>query len=197
MFFDYRKAFDSVPHWPLLKKLETLGFNSHILRWITDYLTNRCQTVVVNGESSQPAPVISGVPQVSVFGPLLFLIYINDHTDINTKDGAKITLYADDVLLVRIINSHEDFVALQEDIDRIGSWSSANFLTLNRTKGKYMIVSCRRTSSTPSSSLLLEGHPLDRVEMFKYLGVLLSHDLTWGEHVQSTCSKARKILGLL
>ncbi len=60
-----------------------------------------------------------------------------------------------------------------------------------------MIVSRRRTSSTPSSPLLLEGHPLDRVEMLKYLGVLLSHDLTWGEHVQSTCSKARKILGLL
>ncbi len=134
MFFDYRKAFDSVPHRPLLKKLETLGFNSHILCWITDYLTNRSQTDVVNGESSQPAPVIPGVPQGSVLGPLLFLIYINDHTDINTKNGAKITSYTDDVLLVRIINSHEDFAALQEDIDRIGSWSSANFLTLNRTK---------------------------------------------------------------
>ncbi len=149
VFFDYRKAFDSVPHRPLLKKLENLGFNSHILRWITDYVTNRSQTIVVNGEYSQPAPVISGVPQGSVLGPLLFLIYINDLTDINTKDGAKITLYADDVLLFRIINSPEDFVALQEDIDKIGSWSSANFLTLNRSKCKYMIVSRRRTLSTP------------------------------------------------
>ena len=197
VFFDYRKAFDSVPHRPLLEKLENIGFNNHILRWITDYLTSRSQTVVVNGESSQSAPVLSGVPQGSVLGPLLFLIYINDLTDINIEDGAKITLYADDVLLFRIINSPEDFVALQEDIDKIGSWSCANFLTLNRTKCKYIIVSRKTNLSTPSSPLLLEGHPLDQVEMFQYLGVLLSHDLTWGEHVQSTCKKARKILGLL
>ena len=196
VFFDYRKAFDSVPHRPLLEKLENIGFNNHILRWITDYLTSHSQTVVVNGESSQPAPVLSGVPQGSVLGPLLFLIYIND-LDINIEDGAEITLYADDVLLFRIINSPEDFVALQEDIDKIGSWSRANFLTLNRTKCKYMIVSRKTNLSTPSSPLLLEGHPLDQVEMFQYLGVLLSHDLTWGEHVQSTCKKARKILGLL
>ena len=116
----------------------------------------------------------------------------------HTTTVAKITLYADDVQLFRIINSPEDFVALQEDIDKIGSWSRANFLTLNRTKCKYMIVSRKTNLSTPSSPLLLEGHPLDQVEMFQYLGVLLlSHDLTWGEHVQSTCKKARKILGLL
>ena len=97
----------------------------------------------------------------------------------------------------RTINSPNDYVALQEDIDKVGTWSCTNFITLNKAKCKYMIVSRRRTASTPSSPLLLEGHPLDQVKMFKYLGVLLSHDLSWGEHVQSVCSKARKILGLL
>ena len=197
VFFDYRKAFDSVPHLPLLKKLENLGFNDHILHWVSGYLASRSQSVVVNGKSSLPAPVISGVPQGSVLGPLLFLIYINDLTEINLTDGAKITLYAEDVLLFRVINSPEDFAKLQDDIDKVGNWSCTNHLTLNRDKCKYMIVSRRKTVSTPSSPLLLEGHSLEQVEMFKYLGVLLSHDLSWGEHVQSICSKARKILGLL
>ena len=199
-FFNYRKAFDSVPHLPLLEKLESLDFNIYIQKWITDYLTIRSQTVIVNGKSSLPAPVISGVPQGSVLGPVLFLIYINDLTKINLSGGAELTLYADDVLLFRIINSPDDFVALQEDIDKVGSWSSANFLTLNRAKCKYMVVSRRRPPSTPTLTLLLEGHPLEQVKLFKYLkslGVFISHDLSWGEHIQSVCSKARRILGLL
>ena len=123
VFFDYRKAFDSVPHLPLLDKLESLDY---IQNWVTDYLTVRPQSVVVNGKSSLPAPVLSGVPRGSVLSPLLFLIYINDLTKTNLSDGAELTLYADDILLFKIINSPEDFVSLQEDIDKVGSWSSAN-----------------------------------------------------------------------
>ena len=197
VFFDYRKAFDSVPHQPLLKKLESLHFSEGILRWVTDYLTNRHQYVVVNCQSSQPAPVTSGVPQGSVLGPLLFLIYIVDLTNISLSDGASIALYADDVLLFRIINSPDDFIAVQEDIDKINEWSVTNSLTLNKAKCEYMSISRKRSPSTPISPLLLEGCPLDEVNGFRYLGVLLSHDLSWGEHVSTICSKARRILGLL
>ena len=161
-FFNYQKAFDSVPHWLLLQKLESLDFNIHIQCWVTDYPTDCYQTVVVNGESSQPAPVISGVPQGSVLGLLHFLIYINDLTKISLADGSRLALYADDVLLFRLINSSEDFVALQDDIDKVGLWSCTNYLKLNQAKCKYMIVSCKRIPSVPSSSLLLEVHPLDQ-----------------------------------
>ena len=106
---------------------------SSILEWVTDYLTGCSQNVVVNGESSQLAPVSLEYHKV-VLGPLLFLIYINDLPEINTCQGAKITLYADDVLLYRTISSFDDFVKLQEDINKVGNWSSSNFLTLNLKK---------------------------------------------------------------
>ena len=85
----------------------------------------------------------------------------------NNRDGAKITLYADDVLLFRVINSPEDFAKLQDDIDKVGNWSCTNHLTLNKDKCKYMIASHRKTESIPSSPLLLEGHSISLgVNMF-------------------------------
>ena len=93
---------------------------------------------MVNGESSLPTSVVSGVPQGSVLGSLLFLVYINNLTEINLRDSTKITLYADDVLLFRVINSPEDFAKLQDDIEKVGNWSCTNHLTLNRDKCKYI-----------------------------------------------------------
>ena len=77
MFFDFRKAFDSVPHHKLIDKMQDLGLNEHILLWVKSYLTDRSQKVIVNGKASDPTPVLSGVPQDSVIGPLLFLRYID------------------------------------------------------------------------------------------------------------------------
>ena len=103
VFFEIRKAFDSVPHLPLLQKLRDIGLNQHILQWIASYLTNRQQYVVVGGASSESTPVLSGIPQGSVLGTLLFLIYINHVSSLNITDGSKITMYAEDILLCQLI----------------------------------------------------------------------------------------------
>ena len=98
VFFDYKKAFDSVPHSRLKEQLAQAGFHSHTLSWLCSYLSDRQQNVLVNGEHSQPACVLSGVPQGSVLGPLLFLLYINNITKLCLSPKTRLTLNADDML---------------------------------------------------------------------------------------------------
>ena len=196
VFFDLQKAFDSVPHHALLDKLRDLQLNEFILKWICDYLMQRKQRVVVNGQTSETLPVLSGVPQGSVIGPLLFLIYIDGVMGVPLSERSQLTVYADDMLLYRPITCQGDFAALQEDINKLDSWIEANYLQFNISKCKYMVVSRKRAGILPAS-LTLQGHHLERVECFKYLGLLLTSDLSWSTHVDSICSKARKLLGLL
>ena len=139
VFFDLKKAFDSIPHEALLEKIRKTGLCDAILAWITDYLTCREQKVVVSGEESQNTNVLSGVPQGSVQGPLLFLIYIDDLARLPLLDGGQTVLYADDLLLFRPIKIQEDYHHLQDDILTIEDWVNSNYLTLNPTKCKYMV----------------------------------------------------------
>ena len=178
VFFDLQKAFDSVPHQCLMEKLQQTGLSDHILSWISDYLTCREQKVVVNGKSSQYSPVISGVPQGSVLGPLLFLIYVDGLAKLTLSDGSHMVLYADDLLLFRPIRGNEDFHQLQHDISLVENWVKCNHLTLNPTKCKYMVISRKRTPSLPRN-LTLGGSDLERVQCFKYLGLLLSANLSF------------------
>ena len=117
VFLDLSKAFDKVPHIPLLSKLAELNIPQPLLNWFYEYLCQRLQRVVVKGESSISSHVISGVPQGSVLSPLLFLIYINEITQIPLNNGTHLLLYADDILLYRRINNDSDYYLLQQDID--------------------------------------------------------------------------------
>ena len=182
----------------LLEKLISLQFNAHLVNWISNYLTNRFQRVVVDGETSSAAMVLSGVPQGSIIGPLLFLIYVDGVTTIPFSRGSASSLYADDLMLYKSISSPADIAAVQQDIVAIEQWSSDNHLTLNTSKCKYMIISRKRGSSQHKyAPLTLNGQPLELVDSFKYLGVTLSSDLSWSLHTNIICNKARKILGLI
>jgi len=141
IFFDYQNGFDSVPHRPLLTKLSRLGLDVNILRWIRNYLTCRHQKVVVNGSSSECTPVLSGVPQGSILGPLLFLIYVNDLASLTVSERSQLVLYADDLVLYKPISTSHDYCDVQNDMATIEAWSLRNSLTFNAAQCKYMVIS--------------------------------------------------------
>ena len=198
VFFDLKKAFDSVPHRALMETLQSLHLHPGVLNWVHQYLCNRSQQVVVNGEVSTAMPVLSGVPQGSILGPLLFLVYINSVEDLPFSSGTKIVLFADDMLVYRPIECASDELLLQSDVDLLAAWVNEHHLTLNTSKCKYMVISRRRsTSSNTLSSLTLNDIPLEKVSSFKYLGVIIDSSLSWSDHIQKTVLKAKRLVGSL
>ena len=195
IFFDLQKAFDSVPHGPLIDKLISLNVPTVLVSWISSYLYNRKQQVGVCGVNSDPVNVTSGVPQGSVLGPLLFLIYIDGLTSI-PLNGGSLVIFADDLLLHKVIYCADDFLALQEDVDSLANWITVHHLTLNVRKCKSLLIS-RKHSHLSGESVTVFGQVLEKVESYKYLGVLINSTLTWSDHISRVCSKARQQLGLL
>ena len=195
-FFDLRKAFDSVPHLPLLQKLKDICLEQHILQWLTSYLSDRQQHVVVDGATSNASLVLSGVPQGLVLGPLLSLctstvcpLRDQRYQCMQTKffSASRST-----ILTTTMINYD-----LQSDIDAIQECISKCHLTLNPSKCKYLIASRRRQPHLPRTRLFIGRDVLELVDSYRYLGVLVTSKLSWADHINHICSKARKLVGML
>ncbi len=185
VFFDFKKAFDKVPHSILMSKLTNLNLDPHLVSWVASYLRNRSQYVTINGKSSNISEVVSGVPQGSVLGPLLFLIYIND-IDLHQNEGS-LLLYADDLLLYHPIQSPEDYLKLQGDIDQVElqAWSETNVLLFNQSKCKYMAISRKFSPPLPNMCLNISGRPL-------YLKLTTTSTLACGSLMTSHGQNAQK-----
>ena len=137
IFLDFSKAFDSVPHQRLLSKLESYGVCGPVLEWTRSFLSSRRQQVVVEGVVSSWVQVLSGVPQGSVLGPLLFVCYINDMPDMITSF---IYMYADDAKILNSVSGDVDQASLQSDLDTLTEWSKEWQLTFNVNKCKVMHI---------------------------------------------------------
>jgi len=142
---DFSKAFDKVPHTRLVMKLEYYGIRGKPLQWITSFLTNRTQQVVIDGSYSSPCEVNSGVPQGTVLGPTLFLIYIND---LITNIKSNVCLFADDCLIYRTINSPTDHQILQQDLNTLSSWATIWQMRFNIEKCCILQLSKHHHKST-------------------------------------------------
>jgi len=195
-YADFAKAFDKVPHKKLIAKLRSYGINEETVNWIQSFLTNREQRVVLGKESSNWTRVTSGVPQGSVLGPLLFIIYIND---LAKEIENKVELYADDSKLIRTVVNEEDKESLQKDIDEIAKWSYENGLPLNLNKCHIMHLgrNNRKFGYDILDKLNNTRQSLSETTCEKDLGVIVSSDLKVDQHINKITTTANKMLGLL
>ena len=194
IYLDMAKAFDRVPHQKLLYKLRFFGFRDPLLSWIEDYLTNRRHRVTIEGMVSQWKSVTSGVPQGSLIGPILFLIYINDINSDLSLDTF-LPLYADDAKLYRIISNHIDCDILNVDLSSVSSWSDTWGMSFNLKKCKQLRTTKKRNPVCATYQLGHNDLSLSKEE--KDLGIAMTHNLSWREHVMSKINTANRMLGLI
>ena len=188
IFLDFAKAFDTVDREILIKKLSHYGIRGKALSWIDSYLTNRKQCVEINGVRSLDLPIETGVPQGSILGPLLFLIYVNDMHE--SSAILKFVMFADDTCL---FFAHKDKKVIEnvlaEELPKVCDWLKANKLSLNVKKSNYMVFRNKKDNSEPLLTISINGEPVEEVKCAKYLGIFIDHKLTFKEHINHVAKK--------
>ena len=190
LYLDFQKAFDKVPHDKLMMKVRALGIIEEVADWIQDWLSDREQRVVINGEASEWAHVTSGVPQGSVLGPLLFIIYIND---IDVGLTSKLAKFADDTKLG--INAADEVAVqgLQDDLHKLSKWSEDWQMPFNVEKCKVMHIGY----NNQNAEYLLSGKEVQSVDQEKDLGVIISNDLKFSKQCIKAEKTAQKMVGYI
>ena len=191
IYLDFSKAFDTVPHRRLLGKLEAYGVQGNLLNWIKAFLTNRSQEVTVNGSKSLPSAVISGIPQGTVLGPVLFVVYINDLLD-NVSSGG--LMFADDTKIYRQITTRDDALQLQQDITKLEDWSKLWQIRFNHDKCHVMTLG-KFENIRYAHRYTVYDIEIDHVFDEKDLGVTIDSELRFEEHIARKVRIANAIVG--
>ena len=200
IYTDFEKAFDKVPHKRLLSKLCAYGVNEELIKWIESFLVSRFQRVRINGELSKAQPVLSGIPQGSVLGPILFIIYINDLPDM-CSTLCNTYLFADDAKLYKCICNQQDAECLNVGFESMLQWSQTWLMKLNLNKCKVLslcnnkknIIKYDYGSNLHASSFMTLG----RVESIKDLGVVVDSELQFMSHAHEKINLAYRMLGVI
>lgn len=195
---DFSSAFDLVNHKALLYKLQLLGIGGNLLNIFSNFLTARSQRVFVDGKYSASVPVVSGVPQGSVLGPLFFIIFIAD-LGLNLEN--RLISYADDTTLFARVESPEQRIivaeSLNRDLERISSWCQLWGMKLNAKKTHSIIISRSRTINPPHPLLFIAGEEIKDVDSLRLLGVTFDPKLTFERHIRTLSSSIAQKVGLL